>query len=378
VVEWEIVKGVVQSSANTDAENWTAFEGCRAIEVYTDGSAPIRNPGGRTGFAAVLLGRVDFNSENGQSDAGSAAYAKLTLGGYVPERTKEPATSNNRAEIAGVLAALEALRRLAGSTSTVREAVIWTDSTYVVNCANGTWRRKKNTDLWPVLDRLLDEVRGQVPGDVTIRWQRGHAGHEHNEAADELATRAAFDFDEAEYKRYRAAQTATGREMPGAKALASSDADSAATLDTLKPGEESWLTGSDYTIVLQTHMNEASATFGTSTGYFGLFASDGRYRQTKVDHKGHHGPNEAEYQTLIAVLKHIQERISAAGRDTRNYTLTIYSHSELVVKQLRGEFRVKAPALQYCYAEAVALVNAFKSVEFKWKHQKEIAKLFRG
>src|SRR5439155_22376084 len=86
--------------------------------------------------------------------------ARLDLGGYIPARGTEPLTSNNRAEIAGVLAALEALRHLGQAPHAARRVVIWSDSTYVVNCADGTWRRKKNTDLWPVLDRLVAEARG--------------------------------------------------------------------------------------------------------------------------------------------------------------------------------------------------------------------------
>jgi ribonuclease HI len=123
-------------------------------------------------------------------------------------------------------------------------------------------------------------------------------------------------------------------------------------------------------------MHEPTATFGTCTGYYCLFAKDGRYRQSTVDHEGQYGPNEAEYLTLIAVLNHIQERIGKAGRNTHDYSLTIFSHSELVIKQLRGEYKVKAPALQYRYVEATALLRVFKAAEFQWKHSREITRLF--
>ena len=113
-------------------------------------------------------------------------------------------------------------------------------------------------------------------------------------------------------------------------------------------------------------------------GQYCLFAKDGRNRQTQVDHSGERGPDEAEYLTLIAALRHICERITSGGRDTSAYSLTIHSRMELMVKQLRGEYRVKAPALQYTYAEASDLISRFKSVELIWKRGAGIEGLFRS
>ena len=101
--EWEVVQRVVAASLVAAPEAWAAFAQCRAIEVYTDGSAPVRNPGGQAGFAAVVAGFAE------PIDALSARRpeprAHLRLGGYVPARADDPPTSNNRAELAGVLAA---------------------------------------------------------------------------------------------------------------------------------------------------------------------------------------------------------------------------------------------------------------------------------
>ena len=71
------------------------------------------------------------------------------------------------------------------------------------------------------------------------------------------------------------------------------------------------------------------------------------------------------------------QRIAAAGRDPANYSLTIYSRRELVVKQLLGTYRVKSPALQYTFAEAQGLLGRFKSVELVWKQGTDIQALFR-
>ena len=96
-------------------------------------------------------------------------------------------TTNNRMELMAAIAALEALERPSAIT-------IVTDSTYVKNGVTGWihgWKRNgwktaakkpvKNADLW----QRLDEA--QARHQVTWEWVKGHAGHEENERADELA-----------------------------------------------------------------------------------------------------------------------------------------------------------------------------------------------
>ena len=96
-------------------------------------------------------------------------------------------TTNNRMELMAVIRALESLPET-GS------ALVYSDSTYVVNGMNKGWakgwrrrgwRRKNsnvpNADLWK---RLLD-LTSERP--VTFRWVRGHNGDPMNERADELA-----------------------------------------------------------------------------------------------------------------------------------------------------------------------------------------------
>ena len=61
--------------------------------------------------------------------------------------------------------------------------------------------------------------------------------------------------------------------------------------------------------------------------------------------------NEAEYQALIRGLE-------AAG-ELGFSSLHIYSDSELVVKQLRGEYKVKSPRLQYLYDKTMSRLKQF-------------------
>ena len=101
-------------------------------------------------------------------------------------------TTNNRMELMGVIAALEALKRPC-------EVELHSDSQYVVNAFNKNWiagwagarmedrgqKTGEEPDLWKRL------IAAKEPHDVTFLWVKGHAGHKYNERCDELATVAA-------------------------------------------------------------------------------------------------------------------------------------------------------------------------------------------
>ena len=101
-------------------------------------------------------------------------------------------TTNNRMELRGVIAALEALKKPCDVT-------LYTDSQYVVNAFNKgwlvSWQKKGwrkadkspvlNMDLWKQLLPLTNEHN------VEFRWTKGHAGDRENERCDVLAVQAA-------------------------------------------------------------------------------------------------------------------------------------------------------------------------------------------
>jgi ribonuclease HI len=105
----------------------------------------------------------------------------------------EPHTTNNRMELMAAISALEALKR----SCTVD---IHTDSQYlrdgIMKWIHG-WKRNgwktadkkpvKNVDLWQRLEQALSRHK------VRWHWVKGHAGHDLNERADELAREAIAD-----------------------------------------------------------------------------------------------------------------------------------------------------------------------------------------
>jgi ribonuclease HI len=144
------------------------------VVIYTDGACS-GNPG-PGGWGAILL---------------SGANRKEIAGG-------ELATTNNRMELMAAIQALEALKKPC-------KVELHTDSLYVMKGISEwihNWKRRgwrtgdnkpvKNDDLW----RRLDEARARH--DVSWRWVKGHAGHELNERADELARQGLKDTVDAE------------------------------------------------------------------------------------------------------------------------------------------------------------------------------------
>ena len=115
----------------------------------------------------------------------------LRSGGQLRELSGfSPQTTNNRMEMLGAIAGLEALKR----PCRVR---VTTDSQYLVkgmtewihSWQKKGWKNSKkeevlNRDLW---ERLLELCRKHQ---VEWAWVRGHAGHPENERCDELARAA--------------------------------------------------------------------------------------------------------------------------------------------------------------------------------------------
>jgi ribonuclease HI len=137
-----------------------------SVEIWTDGACK-GNPG-PGGWGAILR---------------AGAVEKELSGG-------EAQTTNNRMELMGAIAALEALKRPCAVT-------LHTDSQYVKNGITSWikgWKARgwktadnkpvKNEDLWRRLEAAC------APHRVTWRWVRGHAGDAMNERADALAVAA--------------------------------------------------------------------------------------------------------------------------------------------------------------------------------------------
>ena len=88
-----------------------------------------------------------------------------------------------------------------------------------------------------------------------------------------------------------------------------------------------------------------------------LEAADGTVLAAHGERIGVATNNVAEYSGLIAGLRKALELQVA--------DVELVSDSELMVKQMRGEYRVKNEALQGLFAEANALARRLGSVEYR-------------
>lgn len=98
-----------------------------------------------------------------------------------------PDQTNNTMEIEAIRQALGARRSLAAPM------VIYSDSQYSIKALT-QWHHGWRKNNWltsagkPVknVDLIMDTLR-LITANVTFKWVKGHAGHEHNERVDDLA-----------------------------------------------------------------------------------------------------------------------------------------------------------------------------------------------
>lgn len=136
------------------------------VTIHTDGACS-GNPG-PGGWGAIL----EWNGRRREIKGG------------------DPHTTNNRMELTAAIMALEALKRpctvdLHTDSQYMRQGI----TSWIMSWKRNGWRtadRKpvKNVDLWQRLDATLTQHK------VRWHWVRGHAGHDLNERADELAREA--------------------------------------------------------------------------------------------------------------------------------------------------------------------------------------------
>ena len=134
-----------------------------AVVVHTDGACS-GNPG-PGGWGAIL----DCNGTRKELSGG------------------EKLTTNNRMELMGAIAALEALNRpctveMHVDSSYVKDGI----TKWIHGWKNNGWKTAdkkpvKNAELWQRLEAALGRHT------ISWHWVKGHSGHAENERADELA-----------------------------------------------------------------------------------------------------------------------------------------------------------------------------------------------
>jgi ribonuclease HI len=135
------------------------------VEIFTDGAC--RGNPGLGGWGAV----VRYKEHEKQLFGGTAE------------------TTNNRMELMAAIQALNSLKRpcsvnLTTDSQYVRKGITeWMNDWKKRNWKTAAKKPVKNQDLWQQLDQAAQRH------EIQWHWVKGHAGHEGNELADQLANR---------------------------------------------------------------------------------------------------------------------------------------------------------------------------------------------
>lgn len=109
---------------------------------------------------------------------------------------------------------------------------------------------------------------------------------------------------------------------------------------------------------------------GAGYGSYAIFDDTGAGYTTRLAFEA--GPltnNEAEYQTLLAALRELNLRL---GGQAPAVTLKITGDSQLVIRQLSGEWEAREPRLQALRDEARAVLAGFKGYRLSQQPRADI------
>ena len=120
------------------------------MKIYTDGSCDYKTKKGGWGFISVSDNvDIEFCGE-------------------------EHNTTNNRMELTAVINCIKEFEN-------EKNFEIYSDSQYVINCAQKLWKRNLNHDLWKIYDEMIkDKI-------INFIWVKAHNGDIYNEIADKLS-----------------------------------------------------------------------------------------------------------------------------------------------------------------------------------------------
>ncbi len=82
--------------------------------------------------------------------------------------------------------------------------------------------------------------------------------------------------------------------------------------------------------------------------------------------------NQAEYLTLIAALERL---LSLLGDRAPRVRLIVRGDSQLVLRQLSGQWKVRHPELKPLHAKALGLLRQFGSYDLAWHPRRESVKV---
>ena len=120
-------------------------------------------------------------------DQGGLGFVFIRDGTKVFEYSKTVKnTTNNKMELIAMLCAFKSIK------TSMEEVEFISDSQYVLGCLTMGWKKKKNVELWNILDKEYERVKSLVKN-IKFTHVRGHQDCFGNNLADELASNASLE-----------------------------------------------------------------------------------------------------------------------------------------------------------------------------------------
>ena len=128
--------------------------------------------------------------------------------------------------------------------------------------------------------------------------------------------------------------------------------------------------GADYTVVFD---GGSLGNPGLGYGTFEVVTPRGSVAGERIEFGHGMTNNQAEFRALIAGL---EAALAIAAEKSADQSLAVRGDSQLVIRGLTGEWKVKHPGLQPLHRQAKALLDRFGSVDLAWHSRRESVKAF--
>jgi ribonuclease HI len=102
---------------------------------------------------------------------------------------------------------------------------------------------------------------------------------------------------------------------------------------------------------------------------------DGAQRLSRLHLGNGYTNNEAEYDSLIAALEDLIERIEQAGRQPEEFAVEVRGDSALVINQVQGKWKTKEPRMKQRRDQCLDLLRRFAAVELKTQPREESVRI---
>jgi ribonuclease HI len=128
--------------------------------------------------------------------------------------------------------------------------------------------------------------------------------------------------------------------------------------------------GADYTVVFD---GGSLGNPGQGYGSYEIAGPEGTVAARQVQFGNGMTNNQAEFRAVIAALEELLEQV---GPRADALSVAVRGDSQLVIRGLTGEWRVKHPGLQPLHQRAADLLRRFGNVDLAWHPRRESMRTF--